>query len=363
MARSMHVVSVNQDPGIDPGRKKGSAVHLEAMRTAFSQLGCEVTAIDQPDPPRLQERLRLVARRQAIDLVYERYSLGSATAARFARENSIPHALEVNAPLAGEQERWRGLAESARDRAEDAIVFGSAGFIAAVSSEVAAYARSRGARTGSVFICPNGIDTSRFGPATDGPRLPALPLPGDAFVLGFHGRERPWHGFDMLVAATQTLLQERLPAHLLVIGEGDFAPLSGLPDGNYTRLPWVAHEEIPALLRHYDALPLTYSRDAPCYFSPLKLAEAMACGAVPVVPDLGDLPTIVSHGRNGLVYAAGQLDALVDALRSLITQPSLKSALAAAAAESALAQGWDRIALRILDHFGLTLQRPAESVR
>jgi glycosyltransferase involved in cell wall biosynthesis len=363
MTRPLHIISVNQDPGIDPGRKKGAAVHLEAMRAAFRQLGLEVTAIDEPDPRRLHDRLQLVARRQAVDVVYERYSLGRATAARFARAGGIPYVLEVNAPLAAEQERWRGLAESERDRGEDAATFGSAGFVAAVSTQVAAYAWSRGAPAESVFVCPNGIDTGLFRPVADEQPVPPLPLPEDAFVLGFHGRERPWHGFDMLVEATRTLLRERLPVHLLVIGEGEFSSLSALQAGNYTRLPWVAHERIPALLRHYDAAPLTYPRDAPCYFSPLKLAEAMACGAVPVVPDLGDLPVIVKHRRNGLVYAAGQLDSLVEALLSLITQPSLKSALAAAAAETALAHGWDRTALRILNHFGLAREHAAEVAR
>jgi glycosyltransferase involved in cell wall biosynthesis len=359
MAGPLHIISVNQDPGIQVGRKKGAAVHLQAMRDAFGQLGATVMAIDEAEPGRLRARLRREAGRQPPDLLYERYALGRSEAAAFSREHGIPYALEVNAPLAEEQERWRGQPEADRDRSEDAVTFAAAGFVAAVSSQVAAYAIARGAQPDAVFVCPNGIDTRRFRPGVRPQQPPGATLPAGAFVLGFHGRERPWHGFGLLVEAARALLGKALPTHLLVIGNGEFSALSALPETSYTRLPWVGHDQIPALIGRFDALPLTYPPDAPCYFSPLKLAEAMACGAVPVVPDLGDLARTVVHERTGLVYPAGDLDALVTALETLIRNPPLKSGLASGAAESALEWGWDRIALRILNHFGLRLSRSA----
>lgn len=359
MASTLHIISVNQDPGIHVGRKKGAAVHLRAMRDAFGQLGATVAAIDQDEPGRLRALLRSEVGRQPPDLIYERYALGRSAAAAFARDNGIPYALEVNAPLADEQERWRGRPEADRDRCEDAVTFAAAGFVAAVSSQVADYSISRGARPDTVFVCPNGIDTRRFKPGVRAQQPPGTTLPDSTFVLGFHGRERPWHGFGLLVEATHALLRKDLQVHLLVIGNGEFSALSALPEANYTRLSWVGHDQIPALIGRFDALPLTYPPDAPCYFSPLKLAEAMACGAVPVVPDLGDLARTVAHGRTGLVYPAGDLDALVTALESLIEDPSLTSGLAAAAAKAALEWGWDSIAVRILGHFGLRLTRSA----
>ena len=353
MANSLHIVSVNQDPGIDPTRKKGAAVHLRAMREAFAGLGAEVTAIDEDDPDRLRRRLQRAFDLQRPDLLYERYALGRSAAARFARCNGIPYSVEVNAPLADEQHRWRGLAETDNDRREDAATFAAAGFVAAVSRQVADYALARGAASDTVFVCPNGINTRLFRPDIE--RRQPLPesVPEHAFVLGFHGRERPWHGFRLLAEAAGILLGSGFPVHLLVIGEGEFSALSGLPAETSTRLPWVEHEHIPSLIARFDALPLTYPPETPCYFSPLKLAEAMACGVVPVVPELGDLASVVTHGGNGLVYPAGDLDALVRALASLMENPSLKSDLAEAAARSARDQGWDRIAWRILDHFKL----------
>jgi glycosyltransferase involved in cell wall biosynthesis len=359
MGRPLHIVSVNQDSGIDPARKKGAAVHLRAMRQAFAQLGATVTAIDENDLDRLRQRLRRAVGPDRPDLVYERYVLGRSAAAVFARDNDIPYVVEVNAPLADEQRRWRGQAESEDDRREDAVTFAAAGFVAAVSRQVASYAVARGAPAETVFVCPNGIDTRLFRPGVEPAQPLVAALPSGAFVLGFHGRERPWHGFQLLAEAAGVLLDRNFPVHLLVIGEGDFSALSGLPETSFTRLPWVAHEQIPSLIGRFDALPLTYPPETPCYFSPLKLAEAMACGAVPVVPDLGDLASAVVHGHNGLVYPAGDRHALVKSLASLIENPSLKSALADAAARSAHEQGWDRIARRILDHFDLS---PADGI-
>lgn len=357
MAKPLHIVSVNQDPGIDPTRKKGAAVHLRAMREAFAGLGADVTAIDEQDPGRLRHRLQQSMDLQRPDLLYERYALGRSAAADFARRNGIPYSVEVNAPLADEQHRWRGQAETDKDRREDAATFEAAGFVAAVSRQVADYAVERGAAPDTVFVCPNGIDTRLFRPDVERRQRAPASVPEGAFVLGFHGRERPWHGFGLLAQAAGILLERGFPVHLLAIGEGEFTALSGLPAETYTRLPWVEHEHIPSLIGRFDALPLTYPPETPCYFSPLKLAEAMACGAVPVVPDLGDLATVVDHGGNGLVYPAGDLEALLGALESLIENPSLKSDLADAAARTARDLGWDRIAWRILDHFDLA---PAE---
>ncbi len=363
MTERLHILSVNQDPGISPSRKKGAAVHLQAMRAAFRQIGAVVRELDEPDESKLCDSLRRIAGAQTVQLIYERYALGRSAAARFALEHGIPYTLEVNAPLADEQRRWRGQPEGDNDRAEDVLVFGSAAYIAAVSSEVADYAEKRGGRSECIHVCPNGIDSALFVPYSKAASKANLKLPAKSFVMGFHGRERPWHGFDLLVDVSRTLLEQSLPVHLLVVGEGDFLALDRLPQGTFTRLPWMEHTKIPECISAFDVLPLTYSQDTPCYFSPLKLMEGMASGVVPVVPDAGDLPTIVRHLHNGWVYQAGSHEALVDALLALAKDPYLRSRLAAAAVESARSNGWDRIACKILDHFHLEYHPPAAPER
>lgn len=349
MTARLHVVSVNQDRGIAPHRQKGAAVHLRAMREAFSKLGARVSTVDEDNGARAMFLLHGIHRETPIDLIYERYALGKSAAAEFARAHGIPLALEVNAPLAEEQSRWREQGDADFDAACDQVTFGQADYILAVSTAVADYALKRGGRPGAVEVIPNGIDTSLF-------NLEARPGngvrktgPDDPFVVGFHGRERPWHCFDRLVDLVGILHDRGKPVRLKVIGMGEFSALERLPESIVTRLSWVDHEQLPSHLATLDAMPFTYSPDLPCYFSPLKLMEGMACGVVPLVPDLGDLPRVVHHEHDGLVYPPGEMDALLEDVTSLIDDRQSCHRLALNAAQTAARRDWQNIARTVLD--------------
>ena len=349
LARQPVVLSVNQDPGIGPDRAKGAAVHLNAMRHAFSGLGADCIPIDDSDDNRLLDTLRKRHERTPIDLIYERYALGKSAASQFAAEYSIPLVLEVNAPLADEQRRWRGGSDEAEDAQHDAYTMTHASKVIAVSGDVAQYAVARGAADDHVEVFPNGIDSNRFNLAMRKSSVRQSLFPAERFVLGFHGRLRPWHGFDLLVEVAADLLEQGLDIHLLVVGEGDFECLERLPRDHYTRVKWQPHNEISRYVAAFDALPLTYQPDMPCYFSPLKLMEAMACGVVPLVPDLGDLPGVVDHGHTGLVYSAGNRDHLQQQLESLIADKSMLAEMGSIAAAEASRHSWTRIAAFALE--------------
>jgi len=347
----MRIVCVNQDPGIGPGRKKGAAVHVVAMREAFRELGAEVLELDESDEDSV---VRLLAGAGALDLVYERYALGRPAAARFARVHGVPLVLEVNAPLAEEAARYRGGALDAAVEQRDRELFGAAALVIAVSSEVARYAVLRGAPAERVHVFPNGVDVRRFRPRAAGDALRRELVPEGRFALGFHGRLRPWHGFTRFAAAAQRLLDEGQPLQLVLVGEGEFeAELAGrVPPERVTRVGWVDHAAIGPYVASFDALPLTYDPEAPCYFSPLKLAEAMACGVVPVLPELGDLARAATHDVDALFYAPGDLDALVAALRGLIVDPARRARLAQGAVASARRKSWSEIAAFVLGAVG-----------
>lgn len=347
--RPVVVLSINQDPGIGPERAKGAAVHLMAMREAFSGLGAECQAIDEPDDRRLKEALHRVLEQGPVDVIYERYALGRSTAAAFAADHGIPLVLEVNAPLADEQRRWRGGSNEADDARRDAFLMEIACKVIAVSSDVARYAIERGASVDRVGVFPNGIDTRRFnfGARNNSIRQPDIPV--GRFVIGFHGRLRPWHGFEMLVDVACGLLERGLDIHMLVVGEGEFEALERIPMDRQTRYTWQPHREIPRFVAAFDILPLTYQADLPCYFSPLKLMEAMACGVVPLVPDLGDLATVVRHGKTGLVYRAGDQDQLQDQMSSLIENKAMLETLGRQAADEAGRHSWTHIAEHVIE--------------
>ena len=129
----------------------------------------------------------------------------------------------------------------------------------------------------------------------------------------------------------------------------DFNSLSQLPDERYSGIGWQADELMPGYVAVFDALPLTYQSDMPCYCSPLKLMEAMGCGVVPVVPGLGDLADVVNHGKTGLVFKAGDEEQLLQHLESLITDRDLLESIGRQAAIEARQHSWARIAEHVLE--------------
>jgi glycosyltransferase involved in cell wall biosynthesis len=341
---------VNQDEGIAPDAHKGSAVHVAAMREAFARCGARVSPFDHKDSGALAAALERAHAAQPFDLIYERYALRCEAASRFAQIAGVPLVLEVNAPLLDEERRYRELRDEAAAAAAERAIFARARCVLTVSSLVAAYVRARGLPARRVLVRPNAVDTERFRPRRAADDAVAAGVAESDFVLGFHGRLRPWHGFPLLVEAAARLLRMGVPARLLLVGEGDFesALQRRLPSERVTRLGWTAHERLGPLVARFDVLPLTYPAGAPCWFSPLKLLEAMAAGAVPVVPELGDLPRLVRHERNGLLYAPGHLDALVGALRDLHAQPERRASLSAAARRTAQRRSWVALAREVL---------------
>ncbi|HZJ71336.1 MAG TPA: glycosyltransferase family 4 protein [Planctomycetota bacterium] len=354
----MLVACVNQDPGIMPTSRKGAAVHVESMRRAFRAVGARVAELDEKDEAALDARLTaLLSGRTGPALVYERYALGCVTASRVAARHERPHVLEVNAPLIEEAARYRTSVDADRLRGLEHEVFDRARAIIAVSQAVAESVFAHGLPAERVLVRPNAVDTALFR-AVGRPSLPpGVTIAPTDFVLGFHGRLRPWHGFPRLVGAFRRLLEKRLPVHLLLVGEGDWE--QGLRDdastgaaplapGCVTVLGWRPQEELAAIVARFDALALAYDGDAPCYFSPLKLLEAMAVGAVPVVPALGDLPRIVRHDESGLVYAPGDEVALAAQIERLVRTPALRVRLGITAAREARSRSWTAIARDVL---------------
>jgi glycosyltransferase involved in cell wall biosynthesis len=174
--------------------------------------------------------------------------------------------------------------------------------------------------------------------------------PPGAFVVGFHGRLRPWHGFERLVEAVARLRARGLPIHLLLIGKGEFAACIGdrLPRACWTHVPWCEYDEVGALVATFDVLPLCYDPTQPCYFSPLKLLEGMAAGALAVVPALGDLAETVLQGRAGVIYDPRDPGGLENAIAMAYQCPSLRSTLTGVARRVAEARSWRSIAQGVL---------------
>jgi len=348
----MRVIHLNADRGIGPKRSKGAAVHLRAMREAFAELGAEVVAIDEANAEKVSSLLEETLRQGPVELVYERLSLNAFAGGEFARRHGLPHVLEVNAPLDEEAARYRADASPEVDADRMGELVRGARLVLCVSNECAEWARRKGAQDDRVVVAGNGVDTARFHPSRRDELPSSVDIPTDAFVIGFHGRLRPWHGFERLVAATKDLVERGLPVHLLMIGKGEYAEAvrGVLPRDRWTHVPWVDHDDVGSYVARYDVLPLSYDPSLPCYFSPLKLLEGMAAGAVAVVPDLGDLASTVQDGRAGLIYDPNDDGALAQAIAQLHADPDSRAALVAEGRRVAKEHSWISIAELVLNY-------------
>lgn len=379
----MRIAYVCGDPGIPVFGTKGASVHVQEVIRALLQAGHEVELfcrrtggaalgdlattrlrVHELSAPRAAsartreltlmhlERdtalaLETAHARKAFDLVYERYALFGTAGTAFAREAGVPSVLEVNAPLPHEQAEHRQLVHGEAADAVAQRVMTDASVVVCVSHSVASWAREQ-APSARVVVEPNGVNADRFAweeRDEDGP-----------FTIGFVGTLKPWHGTETLIEAFARIVETRPDARLLIIGDGPqrgaleaLAAERGVSDRTLFTGS-VAPDDVPGWLRMIDVAAAPYPATGDAYFSPLKVLEYLAAGAVVVASRVGQLPELVEHGRTGVLVAPSDADALASALFVLAEDPALRRDLAAAGrAEVESSRTWRHVVDRTLE--------------
>jgi glycosyltransferase involved in cell wall biosynthesis len=370
----MRIAYVCADGGIAVFGDKGASIHITAMAGAFGRIGHDVrvlcakrgtgeaaysveqvtTELPPPDVRAAKERghiataaaieARLVAlhRDWPIDLIYERYALWSTAGVRAGRRLGVPVVIEVNAPLVMEQAAFRQLVLEPEARAIEAEVFCGADALAVVSDELVGYVTAKGADCARVHVIRNAVDTARFTPLA----APATGLPPDAFVVGFSGSLKAWHGLDTLLPAFRDLRAALPRAHLLVVGEGPrkawvegYADGAGIADA-VTLTGWVGHDDLPGLIARMDVATAPYPAAEGHYFSPLKLFEYLAVGRPVVASRIGQTAQVLDGTDAALLIPPGDPKALTEALLQLAHDPALAARLARNAAAQGRRHDW-----------------------
>jgi glycosyltransferase involved in cell wall biosynthesis len=351
----MRLAYLSADLGVPVFGNKGASVHVRELTRALRALGHEVLILtpradgDRPAgfdvpvhevPPgpggREQQRRRYasVLRRRALpllrdfapDAIYERYSLFGTAGARLGRDLGVPLLLEVNAPLADEHARYRGLDDAECARRVERVLMRRANRVLAVSPAIERWLRSIGADR--LTVLPNAVDPQRFRPL-DEARAAAH---ADRPLVGFVGTLKPWHDVATLVRALALLDRER--PRLLVVGDGPERERLAAEcarsrvDAVFTgALP---HERVPARLAAVDVAVAPYGRDDGFYFSPLKLVEYLAAARPVVAADVGQIPHCVRPDETGCLYAPGDVAGLAAAIRGLLEDRARAAELGAA---------------------------------
>jgi glycosyltransferase involved in cell wall biosynthesis len=207
-----------------------------------------------------------------------------------------------------------------------------------------------GADPERIRVIHNGVNTERFSPGPSEEALARqLGLPPGVPVIGMVANFFGYKGHADVVDAAAILRGRRLPFTLLFVGrEGDASEgvrrrvrEAGLTESVLFSGPC---SEVPDLLRLCDVYVSASHEEG---FSN-SILEAMASGLAIVATSVGGTPEQIDDNTTGLLVPPGDPERLAAALSRLLQDGGLRSRLAAAAREDAVAR--------------FSLERLAESV-
>ncbi len=404
----MNIAYVCADRGVPVLGHKGASVHVREFVTALAALGHEVTLLcanlgtgnalppvrvielapdaspaaiaetkvrlgprNRDADPLLRRELgvlaadsRLAARVVASlddagvrpEALYQRYALFHRAGEQVAQTLGIPHILEVNAPLAEEQERFRGLRLKELAEEAETQTFRHADHVVAVSAAVRERVLARGVPEERVTVLPNGVDTARFHSVVSGRTIRERYGMNGKPVIGLVSSLKPWHGLDFLLDSFEEISAAHPGALLLIAGDGPgMADLQARVarenlDGRVILAGHVPHAEIPCYLAATDLTVAPYIPQDGFYFSPLKIVESLAVGRPVVAPELGQIADLIQDGVTGLLFPPGDREAFSRQVVSLLSNPPRLQAMGRAAAAIAATEfSWQKNARRVVE--------------
>ncbi len=209
---------------------------------------------------------------------------------------------------------------------------------------------------GDYTIIPNGIDYERF--SRDEEPLPAY-ADGRPTIL-FMGRLEKRKGFQYLLEAFAHVRMAVPDARLLVAGAYDKEDKE--PFVYQARREGIGGIRFVGYVRDEVKARYLHSCDVCCVPSTgfesfgIVLLEGMAAGRPLVASDIPGYRGVLTDGREGLLVAPGDSQALAAALIRLLRDPDMRARMGAQGRETARAFAWDKVAGRVLDLYRALLE-------
>ena len=192
---------------------------------------------------------------------------------------------------------------------------------ATISDDIGREWLELGVSKNQLFPTASGVDTRRFHP---GASAFENALPAGRPRVMFTGRLHPQKNLFLLLDAWTQVVQ-RIPAHLILIGEG--------PD-RYAIEQRIAAQGLQNTVHLLGAVadPGEYLRGADVFVLPSlaegmsnSLLEAMATALPCLASDIGGNQDLISSGENGLLLPTDQPGAWAEALIEYLAQSQLRS--------------------------------------
>lgn len=193
----------------------------------------------------------------------------------------------------------------------------------------------RGLDAKKITVIPNAVDIQAFD--VGGEADPALKVEmglEKSTVIGFVGSFYAYEGLDLLVEALPSVLLKLPDVRILLVGGG---PQESALQAQVQRLGLgdkvifagrVPHAQVQ---RYYDLIDvLAYPRHSMRLtelVTPLKPLEAMAQGKLLVASDVGGHQELIRHNQTGVLFKAGSVASLANAIVDLVGDAARQSSM------------------------------------
>lgn len=256
----------------------------------------------------------------------------------------------VHMTIAGHREFW---VDGPRMEKLNLRLFGSGAAITVTGERTRQYLLGKGVRPEMIFIMPNLPDEA----------FTKVPLREERRydIVSFSRIDRN-KNLILLIRALAAL-KDQYPLKVAVAGDGDemenivtAAKTSGVAD-KIDFLGYISGVEEKIRVLSDSRIFISCSKGEGF---PVALLEAMNCGCVPVVSDVGDISDVIVNGENGYMYEDTDDEAeFVSCLKELLSEPERVKAMRKEAAKikesiSVARNGerWDKIFQYVSDRYG-----------
>lgn len=286
----------------------------------------------------LAVRLRQLARQAKPDILHAHSpALNAIAALNAGRALGIPVVYEVRAfwedAAADHGSSRPGGLRYRLTRALETYALRRADAVTTICDGLRRELCARGVPAHKITVIPNAVDAGAF----KAPHNPALArtlgLDGHP-VIGFIGSFYAYEGLALLLRAMPRLLAAQPALRLLLAGGGpQEAALRALAaqlgiDHAVVFAGRVPHAQVASYYQLvdicvYPRLPMRLTE----LVTPLKPLEAMALGRLVVASDVGGHRELVDHGKTGMLFRAGDAEALAQTILALLLAPDSWPAL------------------------------------
>lgn len=272
-----------------------------------------------------------------VSLIWEQHDIFPGPGVKLAKELNAPLISFVHAPQVWEAEKWgvkRYIWGQWIQKYKEIKGLRRADRVACVSEGVKQKLIQLGIDTHKVVVTPMSIDADDFQPESNELLRKELGLEGK-MVVGWIGTFRDFHGVDTIVYAIKKLIPKYNNIALLFVGEGqvfeetkDLVERENLSDHIFFT-GRIANKNISKYISLFDIALVSARTAKGFHYSPHKLREYMAMEVASIAPKAGEISVVFNDDENIVLYNAGEVDSLVNAIDSLLKDEAKRQRIAA----------------------------------